>query len=264
VKSSWTLIGVVALSLALPAAGQVYTQTRQTRQIETSVTARVPGQPDAADSDSHTSDAPGPFNQLVTSTATAAVPGSNPTVFASGNVEALGGFIPGPDFMSGALAATYRVDSRGGDAGANSISSLETEFTVLRDTPFRLATHLTVTFDPAADDASRDAGGDFLLVDLDTEDPHGGPTAVFGYFLGSDTAWDRQLDGNGTLLAGHRYVLRVAADAGRELLNNPPLPGDHVSYGRSELTFRMDLLPEPSAAAVALFGVPLLLSRRRR
>ena len=198
-KSSWSLIGVVALFLALPAAGQVYTQTRQTRQIATAVTARVPGQPDAADSDSHTSDAPGPFNQLVTSTATAAVPGSDPTVFASGNVEALGGFIPGADFMTGAFAANYRVDSRGGDAG-----------------------------------------GDFLLLDLDTEDPHGGPSVVFGYFLGTDTAWDRQLDGSGTLLAGHRYVLGVEADAGRELLNNPPLPGDHVSYGRSELTFRLD------------------------
>ena len=261
-KSSWTLMGVVSLSLTGPAAGQVYTQARQTRQISTAVTARVPGQPDAADADSHTSDAPGSFNQLVTSGATAAVPGSDPMVFASGNVEALGSMVLGDVFMTGGLAADYRVDSHGGDAGINSNLFFQTEFTVPVDTPYRLATHLTVTFDPAADDGSRDAGGGILIQDLDTEDPHGGPTTVFGYFVGTDSAWDRQFDGSGTFLAGHRYVLQLEADAGRELLNNPPRPGTHVSHGRSELTFRLDL-PEPPAAA-ALPGVALLLSRRRR
>ena len=85
---------------------------------------------------------------------------------------------------------------------------------------------------------------------------------MFGFFVGTDSAWDTPADRDGTLLAGHRYVLRLEADAGRELLNNPPLAGDHVSYGRSELTFRMDL-PEPSGAA-ALLVVPALLCRRRR
>jgi hypothetical protein len=159
------------------------------------------------------------------------------------------------------MATSYRVDSRGGDAGANTLAAYETEFTVARDTPYRIETRLIVTFDPADDDGSRDAGGGITLVDLDTEDPDGGHAVVFGYGNGgTDFAFEQALGGAGTLLAGHRYVLRVESDAGRELLNNPPLTDSHVSYGRSELTFRLDL-PEPSAAGAAL-ALLALLGRR--
>lgn len=262
-KSLCAVTVVAALSLATSAAGQVYTQTRQSREVRTEARARVPGQPDAADADSHASDAAGTFDERVTSGATSAVPGSDPVVFAGVNVEALGTFARGDAFMAGEFTTRYRVDSRGGDAGAGSLVSFETEFTVPRDTPYRLETRLTVTFDPAADDGSRDAGGGVTLVDLDTEDPHGGPTVLFGYFSGTDSGFDQALGDAGTLLAGHRYVFRAEADAGRELLNNPPLPGAHVSVGRSELTFRLEL-PEPSAAAAALLAVPALFRRRRR
>jgi hypothetical protein len=260
------LSSVIAILLliaipSLPVSAQVYAQTSQSRQLETSVAARAMGLPDQSDNDQETSADLGGFNRSITSGATARS-GSDPTVVAVGSAQAGQAVTYGSTEISGRMTASFLVESTGADAGAFGAASFETELRFDNDTPYRLSGRLAAGFNTPVDEGSRDAGGELTLFDLDLEDPHGGPTVLFGFFSGSDAAHDFPFDHTGVIPAGHRLVLRVGADAGRELLNNPPTPGAATHSGSSELTFSF-VVPEPGTASIApLIG--WLLVRRHR
>ena len=248
-----TLLTLTCLALSAHwASGQAYTQTSQTRSMRAEVTARVPGRPDLTDVQSEESMELGSFDRSI-------------SAFAAANDGAAADSIEGtatqrvtynPDSISALLAAATETYEVAGRAGGEVKSYFRTEFRIneASDVPFSFTGTMRST--------SGSSKGLFVVVDQDTEDPHGGGTVLFFQSL-SPIGMPDPVEVSGTFLAGHRYSISAEVIADPPLLNDPAPPGGIQRSTDAEVGFTLSI-PEPSYLWIAsLFAILLAIGRRR-
>jgi hypothetical protein len=214
------------------------------------------------DSRTDSSQALGSFDRSLAASALLPPPNRDPVAFASAAASSRQIVTYAPGSITALITAETSIEQTLAYTAANATTSWNAEFQLgASDLPYRITGQGSGTINVGFDDPSS-AGAHFLLIDLDTEDPDGGPLVIFGMATSADGSWAWPLDGSGTLLANHHYRLSIYVQANRELLNNPPLPDTVIRTATAVADFTLTL-PEPSSLAALACAAPFLLTRRQ-
>ena len=250
-------LGVVAVVgatvVAGPALGQVFAPYEQHRGLDVAAQVQIP--PDVSPTVTHTtgeqSDDLGSFDRSLTVTV-AAPEGGDPSTapYASFTTTASHRLAYATATITGAVATGFESREVGAEAGGSADASVDFSFLVNQGGAGRVTAH---AFN------SGNGGYFVLLFDLDTEDPHGGPSVIWGLGM-SGGANDESFDVPISFLAGHRYRFQARTENDLEILRNGPENRTLSQSARFDFTITV---PEPAAATLLLM-TPLVLPRRRR